>query len=301
ENNVESTEIIPEIMTTFILSNQIPSLRRCFLRFAGLLLFQKKADVTAQCQLEELELNDCSIDDLHILFQRIPKIKYLVLNIVNKISSTNLQQYFNDTMLHRCVSHLTYLKINIIKKNTISFDNLESLLKQLYRLETLILYIKDHFEFMNGYRWEVLISPSLPLLKRLKFDLIIFKLEFYLTCHHLDYIISLFKTDFWVKNKWYIAIDYEIHSGLFIAHTLPFSGQSVKISYRNTLSVSNCTNLNLNDRAYLNVEDLNLCVYKPFLTDAPFIRLLPNVQSLSIGVFSSSFNDNIEQGNKSFR
>jgi hypothetical protein len=194
-----------------------------------------------------LTIYKCDFDDLCQILYNAPLLKYLKVRIVYVDSYSKMRKSSYST-----IPHATDLRQLILMYFDGEFFDLEVLLKQTPKLESLTINASSDNGLIDAYRWEDLITSSLPHLNIFKF--------------HLEYVwkdkddgisqetLEQFRSDFWhKKHHWYTEYSSSEYSALI--YTLPYLFDTYELK-SDTIRYSN--ELVNNSNAFDSVRNLTI-------------------------------------------
>jgi hypothetical protein len=149
------------------------------------------------CNVEYFTVRHCQWADLFIIFQCMPKLKYLKLECLSSgIDKILIEQ------LPSCPIQLTYLKIN----SDCNFCQIYELLLikcGQYLKDFIFRYQCSCHSCINGSKWKYIIENYMSELER--FQLYI---DIDGESRLIDETIESFQTEFWFKHHWYFNCQY---------------------------------------------------------------------------------------------
>jgi hypothetical protein len=155
------------------------------------------------------------LDRLYELLKNLPMLKYLNCSVIEDYPSRPTTRI--DLGDYRSI----HLKQLVMMKFECCFDELEMFMKYTPNLKILTISADNNEEMIDAYRWENLITSSLP-------QLAIFKFKF--SCSYEDDILrkfEQFQTHFWhEEHHWYT--DYECDTE---CKSLDYSAQIFTVPY----------------------------------------------------------------------
>jgi hypothetical protein len=214
--------------------------------------------------IKNLIISDYSLDNFSYLFRRVPMLQYLNIQYISKI---HLPLYGNNIFTGDYAVYLKQLTINNFNRQ---FNDLITLLQQTPNLKRLIISTFNNSDMIDAYRWEHLITSSLPQLTIFKFHFRIYPSD-----NILDKF-QKFQSEFWQEqHHWFV--EYKLHKDLADIYTIPYISNTFIIRpHTNRYCNESINNANIFD----NVSDLILCKGALTLNDSYYF---PNVTSLSLG------------------
>ncbi|CAF1567497.1 unnamed protein product [Didymodactylos carnosus] len=262
QNNVEKLEsmlpLMPELLHFHFIDSEttidklVSALLMSKLRTLSVSTLNASLIPMHQISITKLTISLCSLHKLVEILKCLPMLIYLDVKCVpnercgwlnNKI---NFIDHYNINLKQLVMTELDY-----------TFDDLVMFLKRTPNLKSLTISADDNIDMINGYRWEYLITSSLPYLD-------IFKFKF--ACSHgnknnniLDKF-EKFQSDFWQEqHHWYTECKLETDSALI--YTIPYiSNVYVLTPYTTRYYNRSINNTNIFD----NVS--NLILYQEAIT-----------------------------------
>jgi hypothetical protein len=202
-------------------------------------LCQSVFDTHPISSIINLTICQCSSYHFYHLLKQFSKLKYLHVNHVKDI-------FFKEIDTCQYGIHLENL---ILDRFDDQFKNFEIFLKQTPNLKSLTILNPIGDDMIDAYRWEHLITSSLPYLNIFKF-----KFRSYLDRRsQRSMIIDKFKqfqTEFWQeKHHWYT--EYVIRDKSVFIHTIPYPFNKYRLE-QDEIRQSN------NMNTFVNVTDLTI-------------------------------------------
>jgi hypothetical protein len=204
-----------------------------------------------------LTINQCIANEFYNLLKQFPKLKYLHINCATCA-------YFNE------IDVTCQYGIHLEKLILDHFMDFELFAKQIPNIKSLTISNSIDNDMIDAYRWEHLITSSLPYLNIFKF-----KFHYYFDQRsQSDIIIDKFKqfqTDFWEeKHHWYT--EYVIRDKSAFIQTIPYPFKKYELE-QDEIRHSNHVN------TFVNVTDLT--IYPSIFTENTEYYF-PNVTSISL-------------------
>jgi hypothetical protein len=195
--------------------------------------------------LVNLTVSRCSIKGLCYFFKYLPNLQYLSIERIFKYTQLIIDE------LDLIATHAINLKQLGIHSYEDAFEWLGILLDRTPNLTLLMISANDNLEILNAWRWQNLITTSLPVL-----DFFKFKFSLPLINDDSDIVdkFQQFQTDFWhQQHHWYIEW-ISTKKEAFI-YTIPY----ILNKYEITPYTKRYCNESINDvNTFANVIDLTL-------------------------------------------
>ncbi|CAF0955575.1 unnamed protein product [Didymodactylos carnosus] len=189
---------------------RLPKLIRCHLPYCRL----SASSSSCVTNIKYLTIYFHSYNDLIQLFH-ISSVEYLNVYVCRDILTIDMILPSNPFQ-----SKLRYLKIKV---SHIEFDLIESLLLNLGCLEYLS-FSASNLEYIDGRRWEYILSNYLPNLKKFQID-VGYRV---LPKSFLDNIIGIFttfQTQYWLEHQWYFVFDFCPMEKYFRFYSAPYKSK----------------------------------------------------------------------------
>ncbi|CAF1336112.1 unnamed protein product [Didymodactylos carnosus] len=216
--------------------------------------------------IEYLSISLLSLDDLFHLFQHVPKLQTLHVKVQHSYKQ-NYQRIIN-----------TNLKLLNLKIDHIQFQHLELLLHSISQLERFHFNTRNRGEFIDGQRWSHLLSS---LTKLEQFELYI-EIQGVLEVNNIDSAVAAFQTSFWLNKRWSVICEQDK------IYTIPnFPKVDFMMSLNSSLSNRFQQYYSCAGVKYLHISINNLLFSQQ--QQQPINRLFPNVNHLTLGIFSRLF------------
>ncbi len=216
--------------------------------------------------LVNLTVSRCSIKGLCYFFKYLPNLQYLSIERIFKYTQLIIDE------LDLIATHAINLKQLGIHSYEDAFEWLGILLDRTPNLTLLMISANDNLEILNAWRWQNLITTSLPVL-----DFFKFKFSLPLINDDSDIVdkFQQFQTDFWhQQHHWYIEWIFDKYRALI--YTIPYISDEYRISPYTKRYYNESIN---NAKTFANVIDLTLC--PEAITDS-YQYYFSNVKSLQL-------------------